>query len=299
MTAAESASLSSIALGRERFLELVAEIRPELHRYCARMTGTVFDGEDVVQETLAKAHYALGEMEDVPPLRPWLFRIAHNTAMDFLRRYEKKHVDVVAEVPEAPAADDPGPDAALVEAALEVFIALPPLQRSAIALKDVLGHSLEETAATMGTTVGAVKSALVRARAAVAARREPERRSAMSEEDRRALERYAGLFNARDWDGLRALLVEESRLDLVSRSQRRGAGVAHYYGRYDAVADDEGLRAVPGIADGAPVLAVFASSSDRPRYFIRLEWHGDRVALIRDFRYVPYIVASARFTLAQ
>jgi RNA polymerase sigma factor (sigma-70 family) len=157
------ALLSAIAGARERFLELVAEVRPELHRYCARMTGSVFDGEDVVQDTLARAYFALAEMEQPPPLRPWLFRIAHNTAMDFLRRYERRNVDVVAEVPES-ASDERGADPGLVEAALVVFAALPPQQRSALALKDVLGHSLEETAATMGTTVAAVKSALVRAR---------------------------------------------------------------------------------------------------------------------------------------
>src|SRR5215468_10641521 len=84
--------LTTIAEARRRFMDLVAEVRPELHRYCARMTGSVFDGEDVVQETLAKAYYALAEMDSPPPLRPWLFRIAHNTAMDFLRRYERRNV---------------------------------------------------------------------------------------------------------------------------------------------------------------------------------------------------------------
>src|SRR5262245_24008887 len=97
--------LPAIAEARQRFIDLVAEVRPELFRYCARMTGSVFDGEDVVQDTLAKAHYALGQMTDAPPLRPWLFRIAHNTAMDFLRRYDRKNVEVVAEVPESASSD--------------------------------------------------------------------------------------------------------------------------------------------------------------------------------------------------
>jgi RNA polymerase sigma factor (sigma-70 family) len=134
------ALLSAIAGARERFLELVAEVRPELHRYCARMTGSVFDGEDVVQDTLARAYFALAEMERPPALRPWLFRIAHNAAMDFLRRYERRNVEVVAEVPES-ASDERGADPDLVKAALAVFAALPPQQRSALALKDVLGHS--------------------------------------------------------------------------------------------------------------------------------------------------------------
>src|SRR6266851_7286596 len=161
--------LPAMAEARARFMELVAEVRPELHRYCARMTGNVFDGEEIVQDTLAKAYFALSEMYEPPPLRGWLFRIAHNAAMDFLRRYEHKNVDLVADVPDVGESEDQAPDPALVEVALTIFVSLPPVQRSAIVLKDVLGHSLEETASTMGNTVLAVKGALVRARANIAA----------------------------------------------------------------------------------------------------------------------------------
>src|ERR1041384_6230400 len=157
----------TLAEAKARFMELVAEVRPELHRYCARMAGNVFDGEDIVQDTLAKAYFALSEMAEPPPLRPWLFRIAHNTPLDFLRRYDRKNVDVVAEVPERDD-DERAPDPALVEAALTVFVSLPPIQRSAIVLKDVLDRSLDETASTMGTTVLAVKGALSRARTNIA-----------------------------------------------------------------------------------------------------------------------------------
>ena len=222
--------LPAMAEARARFMELVAEVRPELHRYCARMTGNVFDGEDVVQDTLAKAYFALSEMGEPPPLRAWLFRIAHNTAMDFLRRYERKHVDLVADVPDVAEPEETGPDPALVEAALTVFASLPPIQRSAIVLKDVLGHSLEETAATMGTTVLAVKAALVRARANIAAAA-PEQPS-ISAEEKQSLQRYAELFNARNWDGLRALLGEEARLEVVSRWQRRASEASGFFTRY-------------------------------------------------------------------
>jgi RNA polymerase sigma-70 factor, ECF subfamily len=66
------------------------ELRPELHRYSARLMGSVIDGEDVVQDTLVRAFVALEDMtkqglEETPPLRPWLFRIAHNRALDLLR----------------------------------------------------------------------------------------------------------------------------------------------------------------------------------------------------------------------
>jgi RNA polymerase sigma-70 factor (ECF subfamily) len=258
------------------------------------MTGNVFDGEDIVQDTLAKAYFALSEMGEPPPLRAWLFRIAHNTAMDFLRRYERKNVDFVADVPDVGEPDDGGPDPILVEAALTVFVSLPPVQRSAIALKDVLGHSLVETASTMGTTVLAVKGALVRARANIAANASATQN--ISSEEKESFQRYADLFNSRDWDGLRALLGEEARLDLVSRWRRRGSGAAGFYSRYAEVAAAEDLRAEAGFADGVPVIAVYRPRSTGPAYFICLRWDQGRVVQIRDFYYVPYIAAEARFT---
>jgi RNA polymerase sigma-70 factor, ECF subfamily len=293
------ALLPAIAEARALFLGLVADVRPELHRYCARMTGSVIDAEDIVQDTLAKAHFALGEMTEPPPLRPWLFRIAHNNAMDFLRRYERKNVTLVAEVPETTRAEPEEIDPALLESAIGVFLTLPPTQRSALVLKDVLGHSLEQAASTMGTTIPAVKAALVRARANLRASASAETTrgtDARPIPDRENLQRYADLFNARDWDGLRALLGEESRLELLSRASRRGPAVAEYYARYAESADGESLRMVVGRLDGLPALGVFRpADAPRPAYFILLEWTEDRVTLIRDFRYVPYIGDEARF----
>src|SRR5258708_11754978 len=76
------------------FLETVTQLRPSLHRYCARMTGSVMDGEDVVQEALFEAYRKLDQFDDRRPLKPWLFRIAHNRCIDFLR---KRGVQVEAE----------------------------------------------------------------------------------------------------------------------------------------------------------------------------------------------------------
>jgi RNA polymerase sigma-70 factor (ECF subfamily) len=293
--------LATTTEARGRFMEFVAEVRPELHRYCARMTGSVFDGEDVVQDTLAKAWYALAEMESPPPLRPWLFRIAHNAALDFLRRYDHRKVDATADIEEVADMVDPshaekhGPDGERVETALKLFAALPPLQRSALALKDVLGLSLEETAATMGTSVAAVKSALVRARANVAAASAPGAAGA-ADQDLDRLRRYADLFNALDWDGLRALFGEETRLHVVARYEGRGPAASQYFTRYADIAPVEQLRAQAGRVDGVPALAMFRPGSNRPAYFVLLDWRGDRIAEVRDFRYVPYIAVDATFT---
>ncbi len=175
---------------------MVGDVRPELHRYCARLTGSVIEGEDIVQDTLARAFYALSLSEEVPPLRPWLFRIAHNAAMDFLKSHANKNTDVTADIEELAGFEDK-PDPAVVRAALVCFLSLPVAQRSAVILKDVLGHSLDETAETMGTTVMAVKAALFRGRGKLLQREREEAEVAAT--TRAELDRYASLFNARDW----------------------------------------------------------------------------------------------------
>ncbi len=273
---------------REQFLALVNDVRPELHRYCARIAGSTVDGEDIVQGALGKAFYALGMATELPPLRPWLFRIAHNTAIDFVRGYEKKNVEPRADFDEIAGADDESADQDAVHAALVTFLDLPVLQRSAVILKDVLGHSLEEAALTIGTTVPAVKAALVRGRTTLRAsqvRASGADKAADIEPAQLArLEQYAALFNARNWDGLRALLSEECRLDLVAKATRRGKEVHGYFARY---AGEPGVRLEVGSVDGRPALHVVERGA--PPYFILLEWKDDRIALIRDYRYVSYI----------
>jgi RNA polymerase sigma-70 factor (ECF subfamily) len=280
----------TLADAREQFLAIVDGVRPELHRYCARLTGSVIEGEDIVQDTLAKAFYALSQSVDVPPLRPWLFRIAHNAAIDFLKSHGRKYTDPQAEIEEIADFDDK-PDPAVVRAALARFLSLPVTQRSAVILKDVLGHSLEETAETMGTTVMAVKAALVRGRGKLA---QHERDDATSVAGTRAeLDRYASLFNARDWDGVRALVSDDCRLDLVSKSQRRGKQVGLYFGRYEK--ENVTLRVVR--LEGQLAFAAYVAGSDKPSYFILLVLEDGRVKSIRDFRYVPYIAKEADFEI--
>lgn len=286
MSAPENQTPPSLAQAREQFLAMVGDVRPELHRYCARLTGSVIEGEDIVQDTLAKAFYAMSLAPEVPPLRPWLFRIAHNAAIDFLRSHGRKHTEMRAELDDVVAYDD-APDPAVVRSALARFLSLPLTQRSAVILKDVLGHTLEETAATMETTVMAVKAALVRGRASL--RIAEEEKETADASVRRDLDRYASLFNARDWDGVRALVGDDCRLDLVSKSQRRGKQVGMYFGNYEKA--DVSLRIVR--LEGQLALAAHVAGAEAPAYFILLEWKDGCVTNIRDYRYVPYIVRDA------
>jgi RNA polymerase sigma factor (sigma-70 family) len=302
MSEVEATFVSALEEDRRRFLTLVADVRPDLHRYCARMTGSVSDGEDIVQETLARAYYLLPEMHSMPPLRTWLFQIAHHRSLDHLRRYDHRMGESLDAESDATPADviDAGEALArreAVQAAITQFVKLPPAQRSCVILKDVLGHSVEEIAALLELTVPAVKAALhrgrVRLQAQGAQREEPVTRPSTSP----AIARYAALFNARDWDGVRAMLAEDVRLDLVSRSRRSGQrDVSGYLSNYDKVED---WHFVPGWLGGREVIAVFRHVGDaRPGYFIELGLDNGQVSSIRDFRYVPYITADAVLEVA-
>ena len=274
------------AQAREQFLGVVDEIRPQLHRYCARLTGSLIQGEDIVQEALARAFYAIAMQPELPPLRPWLFRIAHNAAIDHLRSHGQRYTEPRAVLDDDIAYDD-RPDPACMRAALTRFLSLTIAERSAVILKDVLGHPVEEAAETMGVTVAAVKAALVRGRAKL---RDAEPREVVIDaQGRELLDAYVRLFNARDWDGVRALIGEDCRLDLVSKSQRRGKAVGMYFGRYAT----ETVRLEVVELDGRLALAAYVEAAAQPSYYILLEQDGGRVQAIRDFRYVSYIAEEA------
>ena len=292
--------IAELREGHRRFLELVESVRPELHRYCARMTGSITEGEDIVQDTLARAYYALSEMEEIPPLRPWLFRIAHNRALDVLRRYDRRMAEPLTD--DLVAVDLVDPEDALVRdealrAAVSRFVKLPPLPRSCVILKDVLDHSLEEMAALLGQSVPGIKAALHRGRArlrvlgATAGPPVPTRSVSPT------VARYAALFNARDWDGVRTMLRDDVRLDLVSRAQRTGRRqVEEYFTKYAGVRD---WQLVPGWLDGGEVLAVLRGPREtRPAYFVELTVVDEQIAAIRDYLFVPYVAREAAIELA-
>jgi RNA polymerase sigma factor (sigma-70 family) len=290
---------SKLEEGRRQFMALIEDIRPDLHRYCARMTGSILDGEDVVQDTLARAYYQLSELKELPAMRSWLFQIAHNRALDYLRRYDRRMGEPLDAALDIAADDACNPDDTLarheaVRAAISRFLELAPAQRSCVILTDVLGYSLDETAALLALSVPAIKAALHRGRARLrelsAASDSLSPRRPVSP----AVARYAALFNARDWDGVRTMLAEDVRLDLVSRLQRSGrCEVSGYFTNYDKVRD---WHLVPGWLDGREVLAVFRNPRDaHPGYFIELPLIDGQVTAIRDFRFVPYIAVDAVF----
>lgn len=285
---------------RDRFLALVGELRPELHRYCARMTGSIIDGEDIVQDTLARAYFALPELEELPPLRAWLFRIAHNRAVDFLRSYEQRMSEpldgVLDDVPGIDLTDDGLARDEAVRASVSRFLMLPPLQRSCVILKDFLEHSADEIASLLALSMPAVRAALHRGRARLRELANDEPQSvARASQVSLTVARYATLFNARDWDGLRAMLADDVRLDVVSRRQRSGrGGVEQYFTSYAKAAT---WHVVPGWLEGREILAAYLREEDvRPHHVVLVTGDGGFVEHIRDYMYVEYLLAEARFS---
>lgn len=280
--------LSSIDLDR---------LRPTLHRYCARMVGSALDGEDIVQDALVRA------LESAVPDRPidnpegWLFRIAHNLALDLLRR--RARVDDRQSEDDVDMIVHPVDELARREAAaatLPTFMHMPASQRSVVILSDVLDYSAQEISEILDTTVPAVKSILQRGRGRLRALATESagavERPPLSSAEQRLLQRYVDLFNARDFDVLRTMLAADVRLDLVNRLQLQGHAVGEYFARYGQT---QGWKAWSGLVEGRPAVLIqqHERSDARPDYFVVLGWTGARVSTIRDFLFARYVVADA------
>ena len=282
---------------------LLVAMRPKLHRYCARMVGSVIDGEDVLQDALIKAveaHAAAGAIGN-PIGNPegWLFRIAHNTALDFLRRRNRQEaLHVVEEVETMPDQLDAVTSRQIASASLRTFMRLPVAQRSSVILMDVLGCSLREVCEIMACSLPAAKAALHRGRTQLRAyAEEPEDvpQQLLSDADRERLGAYVAHFNARDFDAIRAMIADDVRLELVSKTRLNGkAEVSRYFGNYDAISD---WHLVPGVVEGHAAVLVFDPDhrDAGPKYFMLLDWAAGKVATIRDFRHAPYVLDGAEY----
>jgi RNA polymerase sigma-70 factor, ECF subfamily len=280
---------------------LLVAMRPKLHRYCARMVGSVIDGEDVLQDALTKAVEAHSTAGSIGNPEGWLFRIAHNTALDFLRRRKRQEaLWGPAEVDMMVDPLDAIENRQIAATSLRTFMRLPVAQRSSVILMDVLGCSLQEICEAMDCSLPAAKAALHRGRAQlreIADEPEDTPQAKLSDADRARLGAYVAHFNARDFDAIRAMISDDVRLDLVSRTQMRGkAEVAGYFGNYAKVSD---WRLVPGLVEGRPAILVFDpnGSGEIPKYFMLLGWVAGKVATIRDFRHAAYTIDGAEYSV--
>lgn len=227
-----------------RFGELVAPYRRELEAHCYRMTGSLADAEDVVQESLVRAWRGLPSFEGRSSLRTWLYKIATNACLSSLEQRPRRAVPSGLGPPSDPGAPlappvldpiwlDPGPDAlwqatpqgpearyAARQSVAVAFLAalqhLPPLQRAVLLLRDVLDWSAADVADLLDTSVAAVNSALQRARATVEARRGQAEavgpRDLADAETHELLRRYVDAWERGDADALVAVLRDDATL---------------------------------------------------------------------------------------
>lgn len=288
------------------FLELYEPLRPELYRYCRRLCRSPWDADDLVQDVLARAFAVLGTLDREPENpRAWLFRVASNLWIDRVRRQRED----LAEVPEGQVAGEPR---AAREAAGTLIEQLSPQERAAVLLKDVFELTLDETAAALRTSVGAVKAALSGGRDKLAEPERPSRRAP----DRALLDAFCAAFNAGDLDRLTALLLDTSSSEVVRITTQYGRDAARrtvltgmLFGSR-VMADplrpagvDPRYRQgiLPDLPRGevrehrgeALLLSWYAhQDGDAVRAITRLDGDGDAVARLRNYFYTPDVIAD-------
>jgi RNA polymerase sigma-70 factor (TIGR02960 family) len=279
--------LQAARVGDERaFRALTDPYRRELQVHCYRMLGSVQDAEDMLQETLLAAWRGLDDFGERSSLRTWLYRIATNRCLNALRDKSRRpqseqsrtieptwlepYPDVLLE---GLADTAPGPDARYEtkEAVTLAFVAalqyLPPGQRAALVLRDVLGHRASEAAEMLATTETSINSALRRARATIDARLPDRGRATLPRSPRESalVARYAEAFEHADIDRLVALLTDDALMTMPPQSvEVRGpAEIARFFlGRgWWGVRK---ARLVPARANGQPAFALYLRDADAP-----------------------------------
>lgn len=287
--------------------------RSALTGHCYRMLGSAFDAEDAVQETMVRAWQNLDRFERRASLGTWLYRIATNVCLDALsdrsrraRPMEERPVGSIDDpletrprthwlepIPDAralPGDADPLELTVLRQSIRLAFVAalqhLPPRQRAALLLTEVLGWSAAEAADGLDTSVAAVNSAIQRARATLASRNVSLSGEALSEPDSILLDRYVEAFHEYDVDRLVTLLREDATLSMPPYTlwlQGHQAIRAWLLGRG---IDCRGSRLVPTAACGSPAFAQYRpgpSGGHEAWALVVLELGGGRIASWNSF----------------
>jgi RNA polymerase sigma-70 factor (ECF subfamily) len=251
------------------------------------------DGEDIVQEAFFEAYRKLDTFDDSKTLKPWLFRIAHNRCIDFLRKKKvRAELEAVSALPDYVPPLNPS-HLNIRPAVNRLVVNLPPMERACVILKDVLDYPTEEIAELVDSTVGGVKSALNRGRSKLAAlANSPQREQPLTTEASKLLQLYVERFNRHDWNGVRQLTSADARL-LVADGFAGRLIDAPYFSEYEVRAGEWELRV--GTVDGEPVIIGLRRDDIawKPRWIIRIERAGGRITRIADYVFCDWVLSGA------
>lgn len=283
----------------DEFERLLSSLRPRLHRYCARMVGSAVEGEDLVQEVLIRAVKARSNGTQIDNLELWMLRVSHNAGIDLLRKRSRaRFVTLDDDLPDLAEAT-PQPEVATI--GFRAFLQIAPLQRCAVVLKDVLGHSIDEIAEIANCSAPAAKSALQRGRRRLKEIAQHDRTGGLpppaDDDARNRLAAYVDAFRTGEFDAIRRMLSEEVRVDLVNRLKLSGRERASpYFARY---AEARHWRYASGAIDGMPAMLVYDSdaASEKPTHFAIIDWKAGQIVAIRDFLFAPYVMEGADWLL--
>ena len=267
---------------------ILAEVRPDI---LVLNAGAMF----------ARAFVALDELAEAPALRPWLFRIAHNRALDLMRSRTIRAAEPIEAADEVADPESPDPVEALmrreaVETAVSRFVELPTMQRSIVILKDVLDQPLGEIAALLDLTVNAVKAHL--ARGGPGSRPSTPRRRLKLRRARRHRRSPATLCCSTSATGELTRHAGRRRpadpvvLPAARRPRRSGDVLQHL------CASAPGRESEWRGRTGARRSRSGRYLGGEAQHFMWLEWTDGRISFIRDYRHVPYVVDDAELILA-
>ena len=291
------------------YLQLVDPFRPDLFRYCRKLTGDVWDAEDLVQDTLEQGFAKLGSVHHtIQKPRAYMLRIASNIWVDKVRRASSETAALAKHAAEVELGGRPDgrPDESIEvrDATAALMRRLAPQERAALVLKDVFGLSLEETASVLATTVGAIKAALHRGRKRLEEPMQSKTRGAPPGED--VIDRFVACYNSRDLPGMLALLLDDASIEMpghvleIGRDgfEREKGWLHHNF--YNPV-DGSPSSATWEVSefDGVPIVLVWGEHEEGRVLdaVMRLETNGNRVSRVRTYVLCPDVVAEVASSL--
>ena len=265
-----------------RYLDVVESIRGELHRYCRRLTRTIWDAEDLLQDALLKGFAMMargdlhGPQSPVRNSKAYLFRVATNQWIDQQRKMQREilHASIEAESMTEVADVRPAMEKALHLASPQEFAAL--------VLKDGYDFTLEEIADFIGTSIGTVKSALSRGRRKMS---NPPVSSPVDPEHREMAEQFADAINRHDLDGLMQLMADS--MSIVVCNVGGGRGRSSIWTEKSV----QGVTARYAEYEGAAVVLLL-DRSGATRDVVRLEVSGGEVTRLTDYCYAPETLSA-------